>query len=68
MVAEPMALAGPAPIASPLAELMPAELPLREHVHTRMLMMMQLLLMMLAMTYVSVPSARAPDSEPLLKA
>ena len=32
MVAEPMALAGPAPIASPLAELMPAELPLREHV------------------------------------
>ena len=32
MVAEPMALAGPAPIASPLAELMPADLPLREHV------------------------------------
>jgi iron(III) transport system ATP-binding protein len=32
MEAEPMALAGPAPIASPLAELMPAELPLREHV------------------------------------
>ncbi len=32
MVAELMALAGPAPIASPLTELIPAELPLREHV------------------------------------
>jgi iron(III) transport system ATP-binding protein len=32
MVAELMALDGPAPIATPLAELIPAELPLREHV------------------------------------
>ena len=30
-----MALAGPAPIASPLAELIPAELPLREHVQLK---------------------------------
>ena len=35
MVAELMALAGRAPITSPLAELMPAELPLREHVQLK---------------------------------
>ena len=35
MVAELMALAGPAPIASPLTELIPAELPLREHVQLK---------------------------------
>jgi iron(III) transport system ATP-binding protein len=35
MVAELMALAGPAPITSPLTELMPAELPLREHVQLK---------------------------------
>ena len=37
MVAELMALAGPAPIASPLTELMPTELPVREHVQLKSL-------------------------------